>query len=462
MKASELEELLKSMFGGKIMSHNQNIMLQRKWFKRVGIFLGFIIVLWAIWQIWLDPYRGTVKILESSESLDALLTSEEAIKDMDFIVKGLLERHPACIKGLPKAVQDTYEQERVIISKSDRVSVLSLWQSSARILSALEDGHTAVKAYYKDVSYLPFSFSLHDNNLICLGGEYSGYIISEIGGVQVSELNERFLEQFSYELEAYARYSFAKNINRSDYLEFVGVKTAQDVEILMNQVDGEGVIRKTFPLKSGNLDRMEIDEPFVDFKIDKGNNVGIFTLRQCIYDEKYRSTLKSFFESVGKNGIQNVIVDLRGNPGGNSMVGNEFLRYLPVKEYKTGNTDVRFGPIIWHNKPQLVENQQTEPTFHGNVYALTSTDSFSSAVDFATLLSDNDFGTVVGQIPGNMPSSYGDILIFQTPHARLAFTISYKYFVRPDAEKSELPLIPNIETSDDALETTIEMIRHNS
>jgi hypothetical protein len=52
---------------------------------------------------------------------------------------------------------------------------------------------------------------------------------------------------------------------------------------------------------------------------------------------------------------------------------------------------------------------------------------------------------VVGEIPGNMPSSYGDILCFQTPNALLAFTVSYKYFTRPDASKSKLPLIPDIQ-----------------
>ncbi|NLA46186.1 MAG: hypothetical protein GX866_01420 [Firmicutes bacterium] len=92
---------------------------------------------------------------------------------------------------------------------------------------------------------------------------------------------------------------------------------------------------------------------------------------------------------------------------------------------------------------------------------LTSTDSFSAAMDFATLLSDNGLCTVVGEIPGNMPSSYGDVLYFQTPNALLAFTVSYKYFMRPDESKSNLPLLPDVQISaNDALEEALRLI-HN-
>lgn len=67
--------------------------------------------------------------------------------------------------------------------------------------------------------------------------------------------------------------------------------------------------------------------------------------------------------------------------------------------------------------------------------------------------------TVVGEVPGNMPSSYGDILYFQTPNARLVFTVSYKYFIRPDASKSDLPLIPDVTVpAKDALTETIRLI----
>ncbi len=120
---------------------------------------------------------------------------------------------------------------------------------------------------------------------------------------------------------------------------------------------------------------------------------------------------------------------------------------------------MRQGPILWENKPQNKKNKQLTPIFSGDVYVLTGADSFSSAVDFAALISDNKLGTVIGEVPGNMPSSYGDILRFQTPNARLIFTVSYKYFTRPDASKHDLPLIPDVQVrAEDALDETMRQI----
>jgi len=298
--------------------------------------------------------------------------------------------------------------------------------------------------------------------LICSGGEYNNYVVNKIGGVSVAELYERFQEQFSYELDAWARHAFASRINRSDYLAFVGINAEREVEISLKRQNDESIVNKAFALQENVMAISSETEPFYDYSIDGASGIGIFTLRECIYDKTYKTALKDFFISVQDEGVHSVIVDLRGNPGGNSLVADEFLRYLPVEGYQVGSSNVRFGPIIWKNKPGQQRNQQAEYVFSGYIYVLTGTDSFSATVDFATLLSDNGLCTVVGEIPGNMPSSYGDILYFQTPNALLVFTVSYKYFIRPDATKSNFPLLPDVQVpAYDAMEEALRLIRKN-
>jgi C-terminal processing protease CtpA/Prc len=281
-----------------------------------------------------------------------------------------------------------------------------------------------------------------------------------IGGVSVSLLYERFQGMFSYEHDAWARHVFASRINRCDCLAFLGIDIGQEVEIFLERQDDGSTVKKTFMLQKNETAAPAVNETFYVYSVDKDSGVGIFTLRQCIFDKTYKTALKDFFTSVRDGGVHSVIVDLRGNPGGNSLVANEFLRYLPVESYQVGGSTVRFGPVIRENQPGRQKNQQAEYVFSGDVYVLTSADSFSAAMDFATLLSDNGLCTVVGEIPGNMPSSYGDILYFQTPNALLAFTVSYKYFIRPDASKSDLPLLPDVQVpADDALEEALRLIQ---
>ncbi len=440
--------------------------MKKKWIKHIGIFLCVFaicaIALYGAWRIWLDPYRGTVSTFEQSKKLDTVLTGMQAAQDLEFIVSRLRERHPACISGLPVAVQKAYEREHAELSESAQVTVLSLWQSASRVLACLADAHTTVRAYYEDTKFLPLLFSWEGQRLICSSGEYDGYIVNKIGGVPVAQLYKRFQEQFSYELDAWARHAFALRINRGDYLAFVGVNTGREVEFSLERQDDGSLINKAFSLQENALDIPIGTDPFYSYSIDEASGVGIFALRQCIYDKTYKTALKDFFTSVRDEDVHSVIVDLRGNSGGNSLVANEFIRYLPVEGYQVGSSKVRLGPVIWKNQPGRQKNQQAENVFSGNVYVLTGTDSFSAAMDFATLLSDNGLCMVVGEIPGNMPSSYGDILYFQTPNALLAFTVSYKHFIRPDASKSNLPLLPDVQVSaHDAMEEALRLIHEN-
>ena len=435
----------------------------KKFIKRVVIFLCIFALcgaaLWGAWRLWFNPYRRTVRAFQPSQEIKTVLPSEQAVEDLDYLIHRLAERHPACINALPDAVSLSYERERAEIAALSEVSVLTLWQSAARVLSSLGDAHTAVGVHYESRALLPLAFGWKDDTLICVGEEYDGYSVVEIGNISTQDLYQRFLNQYSYELESWARHSFASRLNRGEYLAFVGVDTQTDILLLLENPSDGSRVTVTFALGESAAASGERAKPDFDYSIDASAGIGIFTLRQCVFDEEYKNGLRDFFKAAEENNIHSVIVDLRSNPGGNSLVANEFIRYLPVESYLPGASDVRFGPILWKNKPQRLKNQQLHPVFSGDVYVLTGEDTFSSAMDFATLISDNKLGTVVGEVPGNMPSSYGDILYFQTPNARLAFTVSYKYFVRPDASKSDSPLIPDVKVpAKDALTETMRLI----
>lgn len=427
-------------------------LMKRKPLRRIGILLCVFVLAAGTaavsWTVWFDPYRGTVDAFVQSKPLDAVLMREEAAEDLNYIVKMVMERHPACMDGLADAVSAAYEREAVALAARENVTVQALWQSAGRVLHELNDAHTAVRARYDAVSHLSLAFSYDGAELVCRGGEYDGFVVTKIGGAPVSGLYERFRGQSSYELEQYAWHSFANRIGRSDDLAFAGAEALPMIEVEMKNPGTGERIKRTFSLQETETAAADVQEPFVSCTIDDASGIGVLILHQCDYNETYKAALKEFFTAVKAKGIQSVILDLRDNPGGNSLVGREFIRYLPVERYQTGSTDVRFGPFLYHNSAQTAKNnREADLVFDGGVYVLTSTASFSSAVDFAVVLSDNGICTVVGEIPGNMPSSYGDILKFQTPNAKLAFTVSYKYFIRPDASKSAMLLIPDVQVS---------------
>ena len=236
----------------------------------------------------------------------------------------------------------------------------------------------------------------------------------------------------------------------------VGISTGREVEISLERQNDGSIINKAYTLQENSIDVPAGTEPFYDYSIDKASGVAIFTLRQCVYDKTYKTALKDFFTSVRDGGVHSVIVDLRGNPGGNSLVASEFIRYLPVESYKVGSTNVRFGPVIWKNQSRQLKNQQADHVFSGDVYVLTGPDNFSAAMDFATLLSDNGC-MVVGEIPEICPLPMEISCIFRRHNTACALPF-LKYFIRPDATKSVCRLLPDLRFPlADAMEETLRL-----
>ena len=109
----------------------------RKFIKHIGIFICIFTLcgttLWGAWQLWFNPYRNTVSNFRLSEELDTVLTSRQAVEDLDYIVRRVSERHPACIKALPDNLQLEYEREREAIFRCRSVGFVAL--AAARILA---------------------------------------------------------------------------------------------------------------------------------------------------------------------------------------------------------------------------------------------------------------------------------------------------------------------------------------
>jgi len=146
---------------------------------------------------------------------------------------------------------------------------------------------------------------------------------------------------------------------------------------------------------------------------------------------------------------QNIIIDLRGNTGGNSMVVVEFLRYIDVRTYSLGKKMlVRLSDDAQKQRGYLgnsglfsvslekMKNRIFEQLkFNGSIYVLIDNATYSAGSDFATTLSDNELATTIGRPTGGRPTSYGDLLNFQLNHSKISYSISHKQFIRASKEK---------------------------
>lgn len=191
-------------------------------------------------------------------------------------------------------------------------------------------------------------------------------------------------------------------------------------------------------------------DSFVSYEIDEERSLAILTLDSCTYNDEYRSCLKQLFTEVKDKHIQQVAVDLRSNGGGNSLVANEFIRYLDADQYNTTSDKWRLGCFQVSSGNHVMENKKQEDLlFHGNVYVLTSPNTFSSAMIFAQYITDNNLGTIIGEAPGNTPNGYGEVAGFKLPNSQMYMQISTKEFFRADQNNPERLVEPDIPCSSD-------------
>ena len=389
----------------------------------------------AVFFIGFDPYSGTVSEFAASKELSEVLTAEEAVSDLDYMYNTITQKHPAWLEDneMPLEVKAGYEKERAFLLEKDSVTVLELWQSSSRMFAALSDGHTRVGVNLSEKMYIDKLFELPESEL------------SAVDGKSAEDLMTLFKSMYFYEdaVEFYAEQEFRQRILRREYLELLGIDTSDGV--VLSFEDGKtldcGFITEEQALA---LQGEAEESTAVSSKIDAEHSLGILTLNECTVDDEYLSVLGEFFNAVISQNIKNVAGDLRANGGGNSNVINEFLKYIDVGEYKiTGGVSQRQGPFLLTFEGDTIKNEKKSEVFGGRLFVLTSADTFSSAMLFAETVSDNKLGEIIGEIPGNMPESYGDILSFQTPCSGIIFTVSYKHFLRIDSEKAEEAVLPD-------------------
>lgn len=198
-------------------------------------------------------------------------------------------------------------------------------------------------------------------------------------------------------------------------------------------------------LNSFNWDKQS-EKGFSDFMNSEHKN----------FDQRF----KSIFKEISESGVQNLIIDLRFNRGGNVRVPGTLFKYIAQNQYtenvrieiqdfdiphkelikaingeKINNPDEveRFikryekhfvqqmdSTYVWH----IVENEVSEPSkyaFNGNVYLLVGGRSISASSYFAALFKSADRGTIVGEKMGGafQSLSAGKILTYQLPNTLL-------------------------------------------
>ena len=422
-----------------------------------------------------------------------MLTREQAKFDIDALLYALSQIH---IDIFSVCSQEDFFRavNRAVESLPDSVSHVELYRRLAPIVAMIGDGHTNLgfpfnSVFTKETKRLPVFFEvLADRSLVCTACIDSvipeGARILGINGMKTDEMLDSMMPFVSGERPHF-------KLSRINYVftalfQMLYAADSYNVEYLPDGM--KKPLFYTFPAVAyeemgKRLPRTKASkkQPAYSFSIDSINNVAVMDFRSFSSPDRMRHFADSMFTALRSRGIGNLIIDLRNNGGGNSIVGDILLRYISPKPFvQMDKVIIKITPLTMKlqgsgsgMKPfgffEIKEDEYIKPLtekeghYCGKVYILTSNHTFSSAADFSWAFKECGVGTVIGEETGGMNVCYGDILNYRLPVSKLSCSVSYKRFWGVHADEKDIHgTIPDVAVkAADAMEAAMKLVKKN-
>lgn len=406
-----------------------------------------------------------------------------------------------------------------------------------KFIALLKDGHSSMGINYRSTEKRKFNVYLYkekkdwviwnidkSKDSLLIGSK-----IISINGKNTNEIKNLINKFECGENEFWKLKNFGWKITYPKYLEAVGIiKKSENLKLSIEKNNKKEIIeiirkekaefynikikenRFPFTKKQNNGFYYKVDNEqnfaylqmntsldYVSIKSEISNYTNFITkpiaLAYLKKDTKnarnFGITLQSLFKEIENNNIENLIIDLRYNLGGDERPGKQLIWYLTENENIKGFTDYLnisdyfktqikvdykkynklynekynktipngeinitkefynqpyFYDITKENSPFLLDN--SIPKFKGKVYVLIGTNTFSAGQVLATTIADNNLATLVGKPTGNKPTGQTGSSGFKLPNTKKIIMISYTFMERPDKKKNnENALYPDIE-----------------
>lgn len=431
--------------------------------KITAVILTVITAASAVLGIYIDPYFNSITLRSAPRTMpyDTVIPADKAIEDLKYVIHYFMKDHPVKKVGHGEhtsvlKIADDVESK---IEQAGSVTVNELCAYIETALSQLGDAHTTAYTRFNEPLFLRHYAKWQTGN----------WKIAAINGISIKELLEQKKDLYSFEAESWELEQLKAELVKLQGLDYLGFSVQDGVTYTYENDEGEVQEETYYPEDFVTYEKYyelnpespnENEEPFVSFTIDEEKSLAVFTLKECIYNNEYVNTVRDMFTQVKDKNIQNIAVDLRGNGGGNDHTAVEFIRYLDTDGYKYASETMLLGFFMTERSNNYVVNERySDLTFSGNLYILTSSGSFSSAMLFPQYIKDNGLGTLIGEPPGNDPNGYGEIATFRTPNAGIFFSISTKRFYRADQSCTDKYVMPDIDCeANSALDVLYDMI----
>ena len=425
---------------------------------------------------------GTTQAASAADCGAALVTPAVARRSVNYVAAQVRDAH----YHTASAPTDRSVPALARLSK-DLSRPLSAAMLARRINGALgeaQDGHLRVEmapGTAAGCATLPVAFTWTDDGLMALpgGGLPAGARIVSVGGRTLDELESLAAATIPHENVYWARSTLAGRLGRADTLATAGLATRDgSVDVVYATADGRDAharLKATAPSAAAR--------PWIGYDVYAADSTGVFRFQRCDPNDEFFATLGAFMREVKQHEIRKVVIDVRGNPGGDSSVALAVLNSLAMPISQSFSVDIRVSRQLLHDLP-MFDPAAVGPIFAGvglpapapdareysvpapmvlgmlaqrldgrtleivpgrALYVLTDGGTFSSASLFAVLVRDNHLGMLVGEATGNAATFNGSEIERAVPGIPYVLHLSTARLARPDPLAGPAPtLLPDL------------------
>ena len=471
------------------------------------------------WLLWLLPFlffTACVSTKQSNYTFNHKKSAADLKADVGLLKKILEVNHPSLYWYTPKDSMDVYFAN-AINQISDSLTEVQFKNTVAAVISKIRCGHTSVRFsedYTKQQKehrfpQFPLYLKVWDDSLVVLLNVNAkdsilkrGTIITSINGKTNRELLDKMFDVINS--DGYSinfKNQLISNNFPGWYQNIFGLDSTYNIEFINNKgekastkitnykpIKDTSTIKKK-PLKDSTLSD---DEPIKatrkqirqaklaakrSMQIDTSINTAYIRLTTFSSGGLRRFFRKSF-KKIEAEKIENVVIDLRENGGGNVGLSNKLTKYLAKKPFKNGDTVMAMnrtfpykkyiknwwmywfpmnffahkekdGNIHYRRFEKHFFKPQTKHHFDGNVYLIQGGITFSASTMFIGALKGQDNVTIVGEESGG--GFYGNSAMhlptIVLPNSKLRVVLPMYRLVMDKTRPKGRGIIPDIEIS---------------
>ncbi len=370
-----------------------------------------------------------------------LTSRQHAIEDVDFLIRQLREKHPNPFGRVSEA-RFLQEAEQLKEGLPERVAIREFSLSIAALLALVEDDHTRhrdLSSYYEHINrggrLFPVKLRCQERQMVVEAWSPQviparvgvGDAIVAVNGEATESIVTRYGRYLSLDTDQQRRWAWEWWFDKYQVL----LGDARD-EYRLRLRDGQGrEYEETLPAAPPWLAQYEDSKrsgPAFQYELHHGGQTCLFRIRHFSRNaqQEYEDSVRGLLDAMRRRGTGCLILDLRGNGGGDSGLGMGLLRMVIDRPYA----------------------EDLKPASDGGcpvkLALLCDRSSYSAASWLAMVVKDCKAGIIAGEETGGRASFFGDIVHVSLPHTGLSCGIATRFFMRRAGYDDRRGVLPDL------------------